>query len=72
MRELENGVRATSSHQRRRKIREFGNEGISKRVMIKWSFNRSDLLDKSDWLGMSEGNGEIQKVVERDFGEKRR
>jgi len=28
-------------------------------------------LDKSDWLGISEENGEIQKVVERDFGEKR-
>ena len=34
-------------------------------------FDRYDLLDKSDWLEISEENGEIQKKGGRDFGEKR-
>ncbi|EKY03708.1 hypothetical protein HMPREF9078_02484 [Capnocytophaga sp. oral taxon 380 str. F0488] len=33
--------------------------------------DRSDLSDKSDWLGFSEGNGVIRKRREGVFDEKR-
>ena len=33
--------------------------------------DRSDLSDKSDWLGFSEGNGKERKRGGRDFDEKR-
>jgi len=64
MRELENGVRATSSHQRREVT--FWNINFAKVSNFgKVCTPKSDISEKS------EGNGEIQKVVERDFGEKR-
>ena len=34
-------------------------------------FDRYDLLDKSDWLELSEGNGVFQKEAKGIFGEKR-
>ena len=34
-------------------------------------FDRFSLLDKSDRLGLSEGNGEFQKETGRKFDEKR-
>ncbi len=34
-------------------------------------FDRYDLLDKSDWLELSEENGNFQKETKRYFGEKR-
>jgi len=34
-------------------------------------FDRYDLLDKSDWLDNSEGNGKERKRAGRSFDEKR-
>ena len=34
-------------------------------------FDRYDLLDKSDWLEISEENGKERKRAERSFDEKR-
>ena len=34
-------------------------------------FDRYDLLDKSDWLELSEGNENFQKETKGSFGEKR-
>ena len=44
---------------------------MRKWVVIKMVFDRYDLLDKSDWLELSEGNGNFQKETKRSFGEKR-